>query len=166
MSATIEGLAMIDAPIAYHITFGTYGTRLHGDPRLTVDRRHNQFGTPFVDENLVRERIAAASMRFERVVLSLESRQRIEASIPNISAGLGWEYHVAAAQPDHVHLLVTLDGDAKTARRLMKRRLSQMLKTNGSRTAWWAKGGSTKWIWKEAYFRAAFYYIERQRASD
>src|SRR5688500_18791040 len=32
--------------LAYHITWGTYGTRLHGDPRKTVDRLHNQYGDP------------------------------------------------------------------------------------------------------------------------
>jgi hypothetical protein len=34
--------------IAYHITWGTYGTRLHGDPRGTVDREHNQRGSPIL----------------------------------------------------------------------------------------------------------------------
>jgi hypothetical protein len=33
-------------PLAYHITWGTYGTRLHGDKRGTVDRENNAFGTP------------------------------------------------------------------------------------------------------------------------
>jgi hypothetical protein len=31
-------------PLAYHITFGTYGTRLHGDDRGTVDQAHNFYG--------------------------------------------------------------------------------------------------------------------------
>jgi hypothetical protein len=35
-------------PIAYHITFGTYGTRLHGDPRGTVDRSMNRPGDPII----------------------------------------------------------------------------------------------------------------------
>ena len=26
--------------------WGTYGTRLHGDARGTVDREHNEYGTP------------------------------------------------------------------------------------------------------------------------
>ena len=31
----------------WHITFGTYATRLHDDPRPTVDRRNNTPNTPF-----------------------------------------------------------------------------------------------------------------------
>ncbi|MCH8164939.1 MAG: hypothetical protein IH889_04955 [Planctomycetes bacterium] len=36
---------MSNGPLAYHITFGTYGTRLHGDPRGTVDRTLNNRAT-------------------------------------------------------------------------------------------------------------------------
>jgi hypothetical protein len=32
-------------PLGYHITFGTYGTRLHRDPRGTVDRSVNNSAT-------------------------------------------------------------------------------------------------------------------------
>jgi hypothetical protein len=35
-------------PLAYHITFGTYGTRLHGDERGTVDRAMNKPGDPII----------------------------------------------------------------------------------------------------------------------
>jgi hypothetical protein len=35
-------------PLAYHITFGTYGTRLHGDERGTVDRSMNHPGDPVI----------------------------------------------------------------------------------------------------------------------
>ncbi len=31
--------------LAYLITFSTYGTHLHGDPRGSVDVRHNMPGT-------------------------------------------------------------------------------------------------------------------------
>jgi hypothetical protein len=33
-------------PLAYHITWGTYGTRLHGDERGTVDRSANVLAIP------------------------------------------------------------------------------------------------------------------------
>jgi hypothetical protein len=34
--------------LAFHLTWATYGTRLHGDARNTVDRQHNQYGEPVV----------------------------------------------------------------------------------------------------------------------
>jgi hypothetical protein len=32
----------------WHITWGTYGTRLHGDDRPTVDKQRNSRSTPFL----------------------------------------------------------------------------------------------------------------------
>ena len=36
-------------PHGYHITFGTYGNRLHGSDKPHVDRDHNHYGEPFAD---------------------------------------------------------------------------------------------------------------------
>lgn len=36
-------------PLAYLITFTTYGAWLHGDKRGSVDPAHNAYRTPFID---------------------------------------------------------------------------------------------------------------------
>src|SRR5688572_26695020 len=43
-----DGNARMHNALAYHITWGTYGMRLHGDPRGTVDRDHNALGSPII----------------------------------------------------------------------------------------------------------------------
>ena len=48
----------------WHITFGTYGTRLHGGSRPSVDKRHNQLDTPFVPPKIEREDSARGRMKF------------------------------------------------------------------------------------------------------
>ena len=40
----------------WHITFGTYGTRLHGTFAPTVDKQHNALGTEFLSKNAARVR--------------------------------------------------------------------------------------------------------------
>jgi hypothetical protein len=40
-----------DTPLAYFISFRTYGTWLHGDERSSTDRFHNQYGSPFIPPN-------------------------------------------------------------------------------------------------------------------
>jgi len=42
-------------PIAFFITFRTYGTWLHGDERGSVDRCHNHYGTPRLPANTLRQ---------------------------------------------------------------------------------------------------------------
>ena len=37
-------------PLGYLITFRAYGTWLHGDRRRSVDRFHNQYGTPDIPQ--------------------------------------------------------------------------------------------------------------------
>ena len=41
-------VAKTDHPLAYFITFTTYGTWLHGRNPGSVDRQHNQVGTPLL----------------------------------------------------------------------------------------------------------------------
>jgi hypothetical protein len=41
--------------LAYLITFTTYGTRLHGSAKGSVDDEHNAYGTPLVQTDTNRE---------------------------------------------------------------------------------------------------------------
>lgn len=61
-------------PLAYLITFRSYGTWLHGDPRGSVDHFHNVYGKPRLPP--IRQR-----MKYEQSLLvmrpvKLNSRQR------------------------------------------------------------------------------------------
>jgi hypothetical protein len=47
---------MPEFPLAYFITFSTYGTWLHGDSTGSVDRAHNQPGAPLLPPDAQRQR--------------------------------------------------------------------------------------------------------------
>lgn len=158
----------MDFPLAYHITFGTYGARLHGDSRLTVDRRRNEYGESFIGRNDRWAQDEAARKRFDLVSLHIDQRLFVESAIPAICARGGWEYRIAACQHDHVHILLSTDREGKSVRKWLKRWLGEVLAekfTSPIGCSWWAEGGSVKWIWKNEYFHRAFEYIERQRAT-
>jgi hypothetical protein len=40
-----------DIPLAYFISFRSYGTWLHGDERGSIDRFHNRYGSPYIPPN-------------------------------------------------------------------------------------------------------------------
>jgi hypothetical protein len=40
-----------DTPLAYFISFRTYGTWLHGDKRGSIDRFHNAYLSPYIKRN-------------------------------------------------------------------------------------------------------------------
>jgi len=174
-------------PLAYHITFGTYGTRLHGDPRGTVDRKANKPGDPIIGAEPDWERMERSTLRFPSVLLDAGSRSFIDSVVPSLCDRGGWELHVCAAKPDHVHVLLTTSREAKPVRRWLKTWLSQALnerlnseppaegadRDHRSRLGneggedrnrpWWSKGGSIKWVWDENYFDNVYSYIARQR---
>jgi REP element-mobilizing transposase RayT len=153
-------------PLAYHITFGTYGTHLHGNPRGSVDRLHNVPGEPIIGTNAGWERMEASKLRFAPRYLNNDQRGFVEAMVPEICVRGGWDYHNAAAQPDHVHSLLSTDSDGQVVRRLLKRWLGDALSPRWPTQAgesWWSEGGSVKWVWTADYFNRVIEYIGRQR---
>lgn len=65
-------------PLAYHITFATYGIRLHGDERGTADREHNCPGVPILGTDAPREDFEASLMRFPTILFSDDRRRFVE----------------------------------------------------------------------------------------
>lgn len=154
----------------WHLTFGTYGTRLHGDSRPTVDREHNEYGTPFVPRNDLRRERNESFLAGESVRLSQAQREFIEGTLPAICERGGWLLEAAAAQPDHVHVVcaIRVDVHSEKVRRLLKRWLTEALNEqwpDPNRPRWWAVQGSNKAIKEASYLLNAIAYVERQRAT-
>jgi REP element-mobilizing transposase RayT len=157
-----------DFPLAYHITWGTYGTRLHGDERGTVDRSMNKFGEPIIGAEESWQRMETKLLRFPPRELTLDQRQFIEKSIPGICVRGGWEYIATAAARDHVHNILRATVDGKDIRKWPKRWISEAMTKRWPvlpEQVWWAECGSVKWIWTEDYFDRAVAYVRKQRAT-
>src|SRR3954468_14988790 len=108
-------------PLAYHITWGTYGTRLHGDARGTVDRGHNEFGSPVLGPDPERQRDERQRLKFPPITLDRHEPLFIEATLPSVCERGHWTYVEGAAGPDHVHAIVSAPFDPETIRILLKR---------------------------------------------
>jgi REP element-mobilizing transposase RayT len=157
----------------WHITFGAYGARLHGDERPTVDRAHNVYGTPFLGPDRDRNAREHALCAGEPVRLTGAQRAFIEHVMPSLCARGGWWFLTCAAGPDHVHILLDADPriHGKRIHPLLKRWLTQALderwtcpkRPDGQ--SWWGEGGSNKAVKDEAYLRNALAYINQQRTT-
>ncbi|RIK77680.1 MAG: hypothetical protein DCC67_12360 [Planctomycetota bacterium] len=168
MSPILPHQALDPTRTTWHITWGTYGTRLHGSARPTVDREHNQRGTPFLPRDAQRERAETAILNFDPRYLASEQRAFAEARIPAICERGGWNYRTCAAGTDHVHVLCDIirEVHGEKARRLLKRWLGQALSERWPippGATWWAEEGSNIAIRDEEYLNNAFRYICRQR---
>jgi hypothetical protein len=154
----------------WHITWGTYGARLHGGAKATVDKAHNRRGEAFVKRDVKHEQAVKKCLNFLPVQLNSSQRDFIERELPAICRRGGWAYRICASGVDHVHLLCDIVPaiHGQRARRLAKRWLGQELSKcwplpDGA--TWWAEEGSNIAIHDEAYLNNVFRYILRQRAT-
>jgi REP element-mobilizing transposase RayT len=156
--------------IAYHVTWGTYGTRLRHGSRPTVSRDQNQYGTPVLryDEHLWEREVS--NLKFPPVILTRQQMRFVEQILPDVCERGHWKYITCAAGPDHVHNVLTSEHDPETIRRLLKRWIGQLLSERWPRLPdasplWWAECGSIRWIGDDEYLASATTYVSRQRAT-
>jgi REP element-mobilizing transposase RayT len=155
------------------ITFAAYGSRLHGDDRLTVDRAHNQFGTPYLKPDGTRMAQDADRMLSGTVVLSVEQQAFVEHTIPELCARGGWRFVQCSAAGNHVHVLCSIPSEThgKIAPSILKRWLTQALDTRWNMpkrrdgTSWWSEGGSARAVKDQESLARAEAYINAQRCT-
>ena len=92
-----------DIPLAYLITFRTYGTWLHGDERGSIDRYHNRYGGPRVAPNQALVKQHAAKLKGHPVILTAEQRNLVESAIREVCDHREWILRAINVRTNHVH---------------------------------------------------------------
>src|SRR5262245_32581529 len=93
------------SPLAYHITWTTYGSWLHGDGRGWVESDRFQVLPPDPRrEEVARGRMAASPTR-----LDVSQRRPVEQTVRDHCAIRRWVLHALNARTNHVHVVVTAD---------------------------------------------------------
>jgi REP element-mobilizing transposase RayT len=151
--------------LAYHITWTTYGTWLHGDERGWVQWGEMGIKAPDPD----RECEARTRMTESAVVLSDEQRGIVEQTIRDHCKIRGWQLHAVNVRTNHVHVVVTADRDAGEVMNQFKawcsRKLSDAAGLAGpvskkaGRRHWFTEGGDKKAIDTEEYLENAIKYV-------
>ena len=149
----------MSAPLAYHITWTTYGSWLAGDDRGWVKPGEGiQAGDPDLLAEM-RSRVAD-----DAVTLDADQRAVVDETIRAHVRFRGWELLALNVRTNHVHLVVVANRHPDEVMEQLKawcsRRLSERL---GRKRKWWTEHGSTKWINDEGYLHNAIRYVlERQ----
>lgn len=83
-------------PLAYLMTFRTYGTWLHGDERTSVKRDGwNRFGHPRYKENPTIERWMSEEMNSKPFILNARMRVVVDSSIRELCERRGFGLNAA-----------------------------------------------------------------------
>ncbi|SRR5216683_7788247 len=151
----------MSAPIAYFITFTTYGTWLHGRDPGSVDLQHNTPGTPVLSPDAAQERRCRAAMRQEPYVLDAARRRVVLQTIREVAAHRKWTLWAVHVRSNHVHVVITADCKPEKVMSDLKawasRRLREQFGEEAVRDRW-TEHGSTRWLNSNDSFQAAVRY--------
>lgn len=128
-----------------------------------MDRDHDEYGSPFAPADPAREQDARDRMCDDPVSLMPEHRWLVEDSIREVASRYGWTIHAMAIQTNHDHVVITACRDGEALRDALKAVASRALNKRFGKRAWWAEGGSAKYLWEREYFFNAVGYVQRQR---
>jgi REP element-mobilizing transposase RayT len=150
-------------PIAYLLTFRTFGTWLHGDYRGSMQRTSDpRFGTVRLDRHVPLLEKRAADQKQPAVILTEEQRRCVEAAIRETCDARVYTLSALNVRTNHAHSVITAlikpekivnDLKAYATRRLRTERLI----SPESRV--WSRGASTRYLWKPAHVDAAIEYV-------
>jgi REP element-mobilizing transposase RayT len=156
----------MDDPIAFFLTWVTYGTWLPGDARGWVEyRRGWQLPNP------VRELEAAARMTEDACRLSGVQRNAVQRQIIETCSKREWHLHAVNCRSNHVHVVVSagetrpkkIRNDLKAwATRCLKQHAHSLANASGyytERANWWAERGSIRFLYDESSLEAAILYV-------
>src|SRR2546428_9124813 len=153
-------------PLAYLITFCTYGHRLPGSAAGSVNRFLNEHGTPGLPLSPELEEQCRRRMKQSAYELDRGRRNHVRAAIIEACRFRGWELLVLHVRTTHMHSVVQSDCHPDFVSEKMKDRSSRRLNEAqldfpGRRR--WEPHGSTNYLWKpESVYNAIEYVIQRQ----
>lgn len=148
-------------PIAYFITFRSFGTWLHGREG-SVDRFHNRYGTPKLPANTARLKYNSRLMGQPPVLLDKKRRAAVKLGIRDTCEIRGWLLWAFNIRSNHVHTVVTARCDpervliALKANATRKMREAQCWRSERSP---WSRRGSKRRLWTEEDLSAAIAYV-------
>ena len=149
-------------PLAYFLTWTTYGTWLPGDARRWVDKRGSA-GTPYRQGD--RDRLALARRRTKQVPVRLDDAPRhlVEGAIRETCRYKGWHLHALNVRSNHVHVVVTAQGQKpERVMTSLKAWSSRRLNQGDRRGRWWTRHGSTRYSTNPASLARAVEYVTNQ----
>jgi len=157
-----DGRPAADDPLAYFLTWTTYGTWLPGDARGWVDKPGR-----IREPDLLAEEFARRRMTEEALVLDTDERAIVETTIRRHCEIRHWYLHAVSCRTNHVHTVVTARVDpeivmdqfkAWCTRRLKERRASVMPDAP-TRNNWWTQRGSKRYLNDENGLAGAIGYV-------
>jgi REP element-mobilizing transposase RayT len=151
-----------DTPLAYFISFRTYGTWLHGDKRGSIDRFHNRYQWPYIPQNEDWRKYSQQRLKIEPFVLNARQRKAIEAAICETCNIRKWWLQAINVRTNHIHTVVSANRKAGLVLNAFKANATRQLREGDlwpHRFSPWADKGSKRNLWNERSVARAIDYV-------
>jgi len=159
-----------DIPLAYLITFRTYGSWLHGDERGSVSRHRNVFGTRRLPHEERWREVNTGRMNGEAILLNAKARVCVKAAIKETCKIRGWSLFAINVRTNHTHAVVAAGGaKAGAVLNALKANSTRMMREKRcwfSNKSPWADKGSNRYLWNEESIAGACRYVEFGQGDD
>ncbi len=158
-----------DTPLAYLITFRTYGTWLHGDERGSTDRHNNVYGLPHIPEDRTWKRHNERQLITEPLILDAKMRTIVENSIRETCSIRNWHLHAVHIRTNHGHSVIAAAKKGSLVLNAIKANATRALRHAGLWTldhSPWADKGSCRRIWNEQGVANAINYVLNGQGGD
>jgi len=158
-----------DTPLAYFISFRSYGTWLHGDDRGSIDRFHNRYGDPYLPESDAWERHNRKQRKADPFILGATERQSVQEAISETCRIRKWHLQALNVRTNHVHTVVTANRKPELVLNAFKANATRELREQG---LWcqpfspWARKGSRRNLWNERSVATAIDYVLNGQGND
>ncbi len=142
-------------PLAYFITFSTYGTWFHGTSKGkgSVDPHHNTHGSPFISPDPEREQDAREAMTQPEYTMQPPEREIVRDAIITLCLEKGWRLLAVHVRSNHVHVVMAANRDPGRIMSDLKVRASRDLSRAGfddPTRRRWTRHGSTLHLFDDA----------------
>ena len=150
-------------PIAYFLTWTTYGTWLSGDDRGWVDHKDAGAHVPYKPANVALSAAMTKAMGQEAVRFSERQRTTVEESIRESCRLNNWTVHALGVRSNHVHVVLS-SGNAAPEKVMthLKAYASRALNDIFGPRRWWTRHGSTRYVKTASSLFKAVEYVEHQ----
>ena len=149
-------------PLAYLLTFRTFGTWLHGDSRWSISRyRKRPYESKLIFPNKPLEDVMAAEMKQPPIILNPEHRIVVESAVDEVCQNRGYELRAVNARTNHVHAVVSAQVKPEKIINALKAYSTRNLRQQNMFALdlrVWARGKSRRYLWKPQNVLAAIDY--------
>lgn len=158
-----------DTPLAYFISFRTYGTWLQGDKRGSIDRFHNAYRSPYIPQNATWHRYNKQKLKSEPLILKASQRRSTERAIRETCKVRKWLLQAISVRTNHVHTVVSARPKPDLVLNAFKANATRQLRADG---VWpqsfspWADKGSKRNLWNEQSIAKAIDYVVNGQGDD